>query len=288
LSRIITIESIKTGLPALTHSSLAACRKDRLALALPILASIPENQAYVALRKVRRPPLCFGLPSLKKRRINDHGTRSLFVLNSMKPKLFIVDDHLSILRTLECALPLLLPCQIAGTARNAADALKAIPAAAPDVLWVDVGLPGLDGPGLLRVLRSRDIHVKAVLFTGSTDPVQIREAMAANPASFVSKSDDLSCWQKALEAAVQGGSYFSPTISDASRQTPHEGLATLSDVEHVVFSLVVKNVSKEHIADTLGISTHTVRHHRERMMAKLNAHSVAELCTIASRTGMLG
>jgi DNA-binding NarL/FixJ family response regulator len=112
--------------------------------------------------------------------------------------------------------------------------------------------------------------------------------MAANPASFVSKSDDLSCWQKALEAAVQGGSYFSPTISEASRQTPHEGLATLSDVEHVVFSLVVKNVSKEHIADTLGISTHTVRHHRERMMTKLNAHSVAELCTIASRTGMLG
>ena len=112
--------------------------------------------------------------------------------------------------------------------------------------------------------------------------------MAAGPSAFVSKSDDLSCWQKALEAAVQGGSYFSPTISEASRQTPHEGLATLSDVEHVVFSLVVKNVSKDHIADTLGISTHTVRHHRERMMAKLNAHSVAELCTIASRIGMLG
>ena len=217
----------------------------------------------------------------------ERGSRSLFVLNAMKPKLFIVDDHLAILKTLECALPLLLPCTIAGTSRNAADALKAIPFAAPDVLWVDVCLPGLDGPGLLRVLRARRIAVRAVLFTGSTDPVQLREAMAAAPACFVSKNDDLSCWQKALEAAVQGGSYFSPGVAEAWKQAPHEGLASLTDVEHVVFSLVVKNLSKEQIADMLGVSTHTVRHHREHMMAKLDAHSVAELCAIASRTGLL-
>ena len=206
----------------------------------------------------------------------------------MKPKLFIVDDHLAILRTLECALPLLLSCEVAGTARNATEALRAIPTAAPDVLWVDVGLPGLNGPGLLRVLRTRGIQTRAVLFTGSTDPAQIREAMAASPACFVSNSDDLACWQKALEAAVEGGSYFSPCIAEASKQAPHGGLALLTDVEHVVFSLVVKNLSKGHIADMLGVSTHTVRHHREHMMAKLDAHSVAELCTIASCTGMLG
>ncbi len=206
----------------------------------------------------------------------------------MKPKIFIVDDHLAILRTLECALPLLLPCEIAGTSRTAVDALKAIPLTAPDVLWVDVSLPGLDGPGLLRILRARDIKVRAVLFTGSTDPLLLREAMAAAPACFVSKNDDLDCWKKALETAVEGGTYFSPGIAEAWKQAPHEGLALLTDVEHVVFSLVVKNLTKEHIADMLGVSTHTVRHHREHMMAKLGAHSVAELCTIASRTGMLG
>lgn len=206
----------------------------------------------------------------------------------MKPKIFIVDDHLAILRTLECALPLLLPCEIAGTSRNSIEALKAIPLAAPDVLWVDVALPGLDGPGLLRMLRAREIPVRAVLFTGSTDPLMLREAMAASPACFVSKNDDLECWKKALETAVQGGTYYSPGISEAWKQAPHEGLALLTDVEHVVFSLVVKNLSKEHIADMLGVSTHTVRHHREHMMTKLGAHSVAELCTIASRTGMLG
>ena len=205
----------------------------------------------------------------------------------MKPKLFIVDDHLSILKTLECALPLLLPCEIAGTARNVIEALKAIPITAPDLLWVDVNLPGLDGPGLLRVLRARGVSVPAVLFTGSTDPVQLREAMAATPACFVSKNDDLCCWQKAMETAVQGGSYFSPGVAEAWKQAPHEGLASLTDVEHVVFSLVVKNLSKEQIADMLGVSTHTVRHHREHMMTKLDAHSVAELCMIASRTGLL-
>lgn len=205
----------------------------------------------------------------------------------MKPKLFIVDDHLSILRTLECALPLLIPCTIAGTCRSATEALKAIPHAAPDVLWVDVCLPGLDGPGLLRLLRARASAVPAVLFTGSTDAAQIREAMAVGPAGFVSKNDDLSCWQKALDAAAQGGTYFSPVIAEAAKQKPHPGLASLTDTEHLVFSLVVKNLSKEQMAEVLGISPHTVRHHREHMMNKLGAHSVAELCTIASRVGML-
>jgi len=206
----------------------------------------------------------------------------------MKPKLFIVDDHLSILKTLECALPLLLQCEIAGTSRNALEALRAIPLTAPDVLWVDVCLPGLDGPGLLRVLRTRGIAVRAVLFTGTADSGRLREAMAAVPACFVSKNDGLDCWQKALDAAVQGGTYFSPSIAAAWKQAPHEGLASLTDAEHVVFSLVVKNFSKEHIADMLGVSTHTVRRHREKMMTKLGVHSVAELCAIASRTGMLG
>ncbi len=206
----------------------------------------------------------------------------------MKPKLFIVDDHVAILRTLECALPLLLPCEISGTARNATEALKSIPLADPTVLWVDVGLPGLSGPGLLRVLRTRGIHTRAVLFTGSTDAAAIREAMGASPACFVSKNDELSCWQKALEAAVQGGSYISPGIAEVWKQEPDEGRGALSDVEHVVFSLVVKNYSKEQIAEMLGVSPHTVRHHREHLMGKLGAHSVAELCTIASRCGMLG
>ena len=208
--------------------------------------------------------------------------------NKMKPKLFIVDDHLSILRTLECALPLLLPCTIAGTARNATEALKAIPAVMPDILWVDMCLPGLDGPGMLRLLRARGISIPAVLFTGSLDPVQIREGMAASPACFVSKNDDLCCWQKALEAAVEGGSYFSPYIAEIARHAPHDGLAKLTDIEHVVFSFVVKDLSKEQMAEMLGVSTHTVRHHREHMMNKLGAHSVAELCGIASRVGMLG
>ena len=232
--------------------------------------------------------MCFPLHSIGKPGFPLRAeARFSLALHVMKPKLFIVDDHIAILRTLECALPLLLPCEIAGTARNATEALKSIPIVEPNLLWVDVGLPGLNGPGLLRVLRTRGIMTRAVLFTGSTDPAEIREAMAAAPACFVSKNDELSCWQKALEAAVQGGSYFSPGIAEVWKQAPDEGLGLLTDVEHVVFSLVVKNQSKEQIADMLGVSPHTVRHHREHMMTKLGAHSVAELCTIASRSGML-
>lgn len=86
------------------------------------------------------------------------------------------------------------------TSPTATDALKAIPRVKPDVLFVDVCLPMLDGPSLLRLLRSRGIVTGAVLFTGLAGVAQIREAMSAEPAGFVSKIDDLDCWRKALES----------------------------------------------------------------------------------------
>ena len=91
-----------------------------------------------------------------------------------------------------------------------------------------------------------------------------------------------------LNATLEALNRRRPAIADVAKQVPDAGLASLTDVEHVVFNLVVKNLSKEQMAEMLGISTHTVRHHREHMMNKLDAHSVTELCMIASRVGMLG
>ena len=205
----------------------------------------------------------------------------------MKPKVFIVDDHEAILRALEFALPTLLPCVIVGAVRNAAEALKAIPQLKPDVLWVDVCLPEIDGPNLLRLLRVREIFPGRVLFTGAAGGALIREAISVEPEGFVSKADNMECWRKALEAASQGGSYCSPRIAEAKKSGPDTALARLSDMERIVFSLVVQDKTKEDIAERLSVSSHTVRHYRERMMGKLGAHSAVDLCKIAMRAGLL-
>lgn len=205
----------------------------------------------------------------------------------MNPKLLLVDDHLSTLKTLQCTLPLLLACEVAGTARNADEALEAIGRTVPDVLWVDVGLPGLDGPGLLRLLRARNIEVRSVLFTGTLDVAEIREALASAPTCMVSKNEDLACWHKALKAAVHGIHYYSPAIAEAWNRAPDAGLASLSDAEHVVFILTVKNENDGHIAEMLGIPMDSVPIHREQVMAKLGARSLEDLRTIASRAGLL-
>lgn len=205
----------------------------------------------------------------------------------MQPKVFIVDDHLAILQTLAYTLPRVAACEIVGTSCSSSEALKRIPDAKPDVLWVDVCMPELDGPGLLRLLRERLVPARTVLFTGAANGAQIREAMQSAPACFVSKTDDLDCWRKAITAAATGGSYFSSGIERMRHRLADPDLAKLSDTERTVFSLVVRNVAKERIAEILGISTHTVRHHRERLMGKLGAHSIGELCVIAARAGLL-
>ena len=205
----------------------------------------------------------------------------------MKPRVFIVDDHEAVLRALECALPILMPCVIVGVARNAADALREIPRLKPDVLWADVCLPEIDGPNLLRLLKVRDVHLGRVLCTGAASDAWIREAMLVEPEGFVSKYDEMGCWRKALESASQGGSYCSPRIAEAKKCAPDKALAKLTDMERVMFSLAVQNKKKEDIAERLGISTHTARHHREHLMAKLGAHSGVDLCKIALRAGLM-
>jgi len=205
----------------------------------------------------------------------------------MRTRVYLVDDHEAILKMLEYALPRLMKCEIVGTSQTAAAALKSLVRTKVDVLWIDMCLPELDGPGLLRLLRSRGMEYRSVLCTGISNPGRIREAMHAAPACFVSKGDELSCWRKALDTAARGGRYVSPQIAAAIDHSQDTGLAQLSDMERVVFSLIVRDAPRDYIASLLNISPHTVRHHRERLMTKLNAHSVAELCAIAARTGLL-
>ena len=81
--------------------------------------------------------------------------------------------------------------------------------------------------------------------------------------------------------------YFSPGIERFRYDSRDASLAKLTDMERMVFSLVVRNVAEERIAEIQGVSTHTVRHHQEQLMEKLGVHSVAELCAIAARAGLL-
>jgi DNA-binding NarL/FixJ family response regulator len=206
----------------------------------------------------------------------------------MSLRLFLVDDHAAILRTLEIVLPTLTACEVVGTATSASGALKSIPRSKPNALWIDVCLAELDGPGLLCLMRSRGLVLPTVLITGSASDTCICEALRADPVAFVHKGDEISCWRKALEAAAMGEAYFSPRIVEAKKRGGgHERLRTLSDMERAVLVLVVRALTKEQIAEQLGITSHTVRHHREKIMKKLNVHTVTDLCREAAHAGLL-
>lgn len=205
----------------------------------------------------------------------------------MTPRLFIVEDQVGLLETLRIALPKLLECEIAGVARNGADALKKIPHSGCHVAWLDVCMDPLDGPGLLRVLRARGLDVGTVLFTGLENDLRIREAMAAEPNGFVHKADEFGCWREAFQAALNGSHYISARIAGTKKRGTAGELSCLSDVERAVLVLAVRGQSKEQIAAELGISPHTARHHRERLMGKLGVNCIEALCAIACRAGLI-
>ena len=127
-----------------------------------------------------------------------------------------------ILKSLEFALPTLMPCEVVGAVCSAAEALKAIPKLKPDILWVDMCLPEIDGPNLLRLLKVRGICPARVLFTASEAGALIREAMSVEPEGFVSKADTLKCWQRALEGTsgylISAERAFSEDKKEAERR----------------------------------------------------------------------
>lgn len=205
----------------------------------------------------------------------------------MKPRLFIVENDGAILETFQIALPRLLDCEIAGIARSGAEALKKIPQSRPQVLWVDVCMEPMDGPGLLRLLRSRSDHIRTVFFTGLECERRIREAITAEPEGFVHKTDEINCWREAFQAVMCGAHYVSARIAAIKKKAPVAELSCLSNVERVVLSLVVRGQSKDQIAAELGISPHTARHHREHLMSKLGVNCIESLCVIACRSGLI-
>jgi DNA-binding NarL/FixJ family response regulator len=208
-------------------------------------------------------------------------------MRPMKPRLFLVEDQTALLETFTIAFPKLLNCDVVGTARTGAETLKRVPEAGCDLLWMDVGLAPLDGPGVLRLLRSRGVDVPTVLFTGLECDLRIDKAMDAEPDGFVHKADDFRCWREAFDAVLRGGRFVSPRIAAVQKRPSGTVLSNVTDIERAVLVLAVNGEGNDSIGAQLGISPHTARHHRERLMNKLSVHSIEALCALACREGLI-
>ena len=179
---------------------------------------------------------------------------------------------------------------IVGEVETARDAVALVETAHPDLVLMDVLLPGPNGIVATREICRAHPACRVLIYTTLTEPVYAIEALAAGAAGYLLKTQGLEALSGAIDEVASGKRYLAPGIGEAlgSAGTRGDGgLAGLSTREKEVFDLVLSGYTNRRIASVLFISERTVETHRSRINRKLGVHSTAELIRFAARYQMI-
>lgn len=160
------------------------------------------------------------------------------------------------------------------------EALAALPKAPPDVVLMDINLPGMSGIDCTRELKARLPKTEIVMLTMFEDAEKIFAALRAGASGYLLKRAAIAELPEAIEQAHSGGSPMTPQIARHVVQffqtQPSFAAEDLTDRERDLLSLLARGKQYKEIADQLGISVDTVRSHIRRVYRKLHVHSRTE------------
>lgn len=197
-------------------------------------------------------------------------------------KLLIADDHAIVREGLKQLFALDGGIQIAGTCVNGAETLEALRTGRPDLLLLDMTMPGISGIELITRIKALQPALPILVLSMHNEPQIARRALAAGAAGYLTKDSDPEVLLAAIRKVATGGRHIDASLVEAivfetgiaGEEAPHE---QLSEREQQILKLLVAGKSVNEIADALIISNKTVSTHKARLMQKLNLSNNAEL-----------
>jgi DNA-binding NarL/FixJ family response regulator len=198
------------------------------------------------------------------------------------------------LRSLLAAKP---EIAVIGEAANGAEALELAAILQPDVIVMDVRMPGIDGVEATRRIRAQKLPCGVLLLTTFDDDSYVFEGLAAGANGYLLKdacSEDL---LRAIQAAARGESFLQPSIatrviarlnsSNRAASRPPAPAAALSERERAILRLVAKGSTNREIGSVLGLTEGTIKNQLSAILDKLSARDRAHAVFIASEHGLL-
>jgi DNA-binding NarL/FixJ family response regulator len=222
-------------------------------------------------------------------------------------RLLLVDDHEIVRTGLKAFLDTQEGLKVVAEADSGETALQVAKEVGPDVVVMDITMPGMDGLEATRRLKRICPECRVLALTVHTDKQYFFEMLAAGAEGYVTKQAAAEELVAAIRMVAEGQVYLQPAlaswlledyrrlVSQSSAQAHREGgetvagksLDVLSERELQVLELIAEGFSNVEIGGKLGISHKTVARHRERIMNKLDIHSCTELVKFAIRTGLI-
>jgi len=209
-------------------------------------------------------------------------------------RVLLADDHTLVRAGIRSLLKGLENVEVVGEAGDGQEAVRLAESLRPDVLLLDVGMPGLNGLDVAARLASQDASIRVLILSMHTSEEYVLRALRAGCAGYLLKGSAVAELEIAVRAVARGETYLSPAVSkhvmdDYVRRTggATDPIDALTPRQREVLQLVAEGNTSKDIADRLGVSFKTVEAHRAQIMERLGLHDVAGLVRFAMRMGLV-
>jgi len=213
-------------------------------------------------------------------------------------KILIVDDHEVVRDGLRNILLSLDNISIAGEAGNGEDAIKMYNSVKPDLVIMDISMPGMNGIEATRIIKEKDPDAKILILTMHDNQEYLNQIIRSGAKGFILKNTDKEELLDAVKTVASGENFFSKDISkliidnyirSAKEQEKSDGFkeVPLTKREIEILKLIASGYSNQEIANILYISYNTVDTHRKNIMHKLSIKNTAGLVRYAIEKGLI-
>jgi DNA-binding NarL/FixJ family response regulator len=211
-------------------------------------------------------------------------------------RIVIVEDHTLLRSGLRALLAQDPDLEVVGEAGNGRDAFHTIATLKPDLVLMDISMPGMNGIDAIHEIRRRVLETRVIVLTVHKTDEYIHEALRAGANGYVLKDATHDELRSAIRAVVAGKTFLSPEVSarvinslltGSGRSLGSRPVDLLTQRERQVLKLVAEGHGNRHIAEFMNRSVKTVEKHRSNLMKKLDLHCVASLTTFAIESGLV-
>jgi two-component system, NarL family, response regulator NreC len=208
-------------------------------------------------------------------------------------RVVLADDHVTVRHGLRLLLDAQPDLTVVGEADDGRAALQRVQELDPDVVVMDISMPGMSGLSATRVLKEARPRVAIVVLTRHADDAYLHEMLRAGAAAFVLKQSPSTELIQAIRAAAAGGQYLDANVTsrvtggllarDSKRAGPR-----LTDREAEVLRMIARGYSNKEIASQLDLSVKTIEVHKANGMRKLGLRGRADIVQFAIVQGWMG